>query len=46
MKRGQNADLVITNNLKEAFKEAKKYHKDNKILAMAKSKHQASMAGF
>jgi hypothetical protein len=46
--RPKNADfLVINKNLKEAFDEAKKYHKDNTTLADGEAKaYQASLAGF
>lgn len=46
--RNNNNDLlVITNNLKEAFQEAKKYHKDNNTLSNGEIKaYQATLAGF
>ena len=46
--RSKNADfLVINKNLKEAFEEAKKYHKDNSTLSNGEAKaYQASLAGF
>jgi hypothetical protein len=46
--RNNNNDLlVITGNLKSAFQEAKKYHKDNKTLSDGEIKaYQATMAGF
>ena len=46
--RSKNADfLVINKNLKEAFEEAKKYHKDNSTLSNGEAKaYQATLAGF
>jgi len=46
--RPKNADfLVINKNLKDAFEEAKKYHKDNSTLSNGEAKaYQASLAGF
>lgn len=46
--RLKNADfLVINKNLKEAFEEAKKYHKDNTTLSSGEAKaYQASLAAF
>ena len=46
--RPKNADfLVINKNLKDAFDEAKKYHKDNSTLSNGEAKaYQASLAGF
>ncbi len=46
--RSKNADfLVINKNLKDAFEEAKKYHKDNSTLSNGEAKaYQASLAGF
>ncbi|HLO80932.1 MAG TPA: hypothetical protein VK166_08240 [Chitinophagaceae bacterium] len=46
--RSNNNDLlVITSNLKNAFQEAKKYHKDNDKLSDGEIKaYQATMAGF
>ena len=46
--RNNNNDLlVITNNLKEAFQEAKKYHKENNTLSNGEIKsYQATLAGF
>lgn len=46
--RPKNADfLVINKNLKEAFEEAKKYHKDNSTLSNGEAKaYQATLAGF
>jgi dihydrofolate reductase len=46
--RPKNADfLVINKNLKEAFEEAKKYHKENSTLADGEAKaYQATLAGF
>ncbi len=46
--RPKNADfLIINKNLKEAFDEAKMYHKDNSTLANGEVKaYQASLAGF
>ena len=46
--RPKNADfLIINKNLKEAFVEAKTYHKDNSTLANGEVKaYQASLAGF
>lgn len=46
--RNNNSDLLaITNNLKEAFQEAKKYHKENNTLSNGEIKsYQATLAGF
>ncbi len=46
--RSKNADfLVINKNLKDAFDEAKKYHKDNSTLSNGEVKaYQATLAGF
>lgn len=46
--RPKNADfLVINKNLKDAFDEAKKYHKENSTLADGEAKaYQATLAGF
>ncbi|MFC0772188.1 hypothetical protein [Terrimonas alba] len=46
--RPKNADfLVINKNLKDAFAEAKKYHKENSTLADGEAKaYQATLAGF
>lgn len=46
--RPKNSDfLIINKNLKEAFVEAKMYHKDNSTLANGEVKaYQASLAGF
>jgi len=46
--RPKNADfLVINKNLKDAFEEAKKFHKDNSTLSNGEAKaYQASLAGF
>ena len=46
--RSKNADfLVINKNLKDAFDEAKKYHKDNSTLSNGEAKaYQATLAGF
>jgi len=46
--RPKNADfLVINKNLKDAFEEAKKYHKDNSTLSNGEAKaYQATLAGF
>lgn len=46
--RPKNADfLVINKNLKDAFDEAKKYHKENATLADGEVKaYQATLAGF
>jgi hypothetical protein len=46
--RNNNTNLlVITNNLKEAFQEAKKYHKENNTLSNGEAKaYQATLAGF
>ncbi len=46
--RPKNANfLVINKNLKEAFEEAKKYHKDNATLSNGEARaYQASLAGF
>ena len=46
--RPKNADfLVINKNLKDAFDEAKKYHKENTTLADGEAKaYQATLAGF
>jgi hypothetical protein len=39
--------LVITNNLKQAFQEAKQYHKDNKTLSDGEIKaYKSTLAGF
>ena len=39
--------LVINKNLKDAFEEAKKFHKDNSTLSNGEAKaYQASLAGF
>jgi hypothetical protein len=46
-RNNNNNLLVITGNLKTAFQEAKKYHKDNKTLSDGEIKaYQATMAGF
>jgi hypothetical protein len=46
--RPKNADfLVINKNLKDAFEEAKKYHKENSTLSDGEAKaYQATLAGF
>lgn len=46
--RPKNADfLVINKNLKDAFDEAKKYHKENSTLSNGEAKaYQATLAGF
>jgi hypothetical protein len=46
--RPKNSDfLAIIKNLKDAFEEAKKYHKDNNTLEDGEIKaYQASLAGF
>jgi hypothetical protein len=46
--RPKNADfLVINKNLKDAFSEAKQYHKENMTLSDGEVKaYQASLAGF
>jgi hypothetical protein len=46
--RQKNADfLVIIKNLKDAFAEAKKYHKDNKTISNGEAKvYQSSLAAF
>ena len=46
--RNRNADLmVITKNLREAFREAKQYHKEQNTLNNGEIKaYQATMAGF
>ena len=46
--RPQNADFLVMNkNLKDAFDEAKKYHKDNSTLSNGEARaYQASLAGF
>jgi hypothetical protein len=46
--RAKNGDfLVINKNLKDAFDEAKKYHKDNSTLSNGEVKaYQASLSGF
>jgi len=46
--RPKNADfLVINKNLKDAFDEAKKYHKDNSTLSDGEAKaYQSTLAGF
>jgi hypothetical protein len=46
-RNNNNNLLVITGNLKSAFQEAKKYHKDNRTLSDGEIKaYQATMAGF
>jgi hypothetical protein len=46
-RNNNNNLLVITGNLKTAFQEAKKYHKDNKTLSDGEIKaYQSTMAGF
>jgi hypothetical protein len=46
-RNNNNNLLVITNNLKQAFQEAKKYHKDNKTLSDGEIKaYQSTIAGF
>jgi hypothetical protein len=46
--RPKNADfLVINKNLKDAFEEAKKYHKENSTLSDGEARaYQATLAGF
>jgi hypothetical protein len=46
--RNNNASfLVINKNLKDAFQEAKKYHKDKQVLSDGEIKsYQATLAGF
>lgn len=46
--RPKSADfLVINKNLKDAFEEAKKYHKENSTLSDGEAKaYQATLAGF